>query len=110
MPAPSAFPSSDDNNFKGAAASCISPQHHSSNGKTDDMDCIPPLVRTTRTPQVLWHQDECIVYVKIMLTGVQKYYIGWDVMHLQFRYEHLAKMRFTYSSLVEKLQGKKEAD
>ncbi|PNF38037.1 hypothetical protein B7P43_G02372 [Cryptotermes secundus] len=83
LPSPSSLPSSDDHNLEGASASCISPQHLSSNDKSD-IDCIPPLVSTARTPQVLWHQDECIIYIKIMLTGVQKYYIGWDVMHLQF--------------------------
>jgi hypothetical protein len=107
LPAPSSVPSSDDHNLEGATASCISSQHLSSNDKSD-MDFVPPLVSTARTPQVLWHQDECIIYIKIMLTGVQKYYIGWDVMHLQFRYEHFGKMRFTCETLVEKVQGNKE--
>ena len=84
-----AQPSSHHQSTEGVASSCISVQSFLSDEYCDDTDCIPPLVNTTRTPQVLWHQDDCIVYIKIMLTGVQKYYIGWDAMYLLFRYEHL---------------------
>jgi hypothetical protein len=86
-----ALPSSEYHSTEGDASSRISAHSFLSDDEGDDTDYIPSLVSTTRMPQVLWHQDDCIIYIKIMLTGVQKYYIGWNMMHLQFRYEHLKK-------------------
>jgi hypothetical protein len=84
-----AQPLSDHHSTEGDASSCISFQSSLSDDEGDDTDCMPRLVNTTRTPEVQWHQDDCYVYIKIMLTGVEKYYIGCDTVNLLFRYEHL---------------------
>jgi hypothetical protein len=91
IPALPALPSSHDHSTEGDTASHISSQYLSSDDEGNDTGCILPLVSTTRTPQVLWHQDECTIYLKIMIPGVQKYHIEWNVMHLRFRYEYLGK-------------------
>jgi hypothetical protein len=101
MPALPALPSSHHHSTEGDSAAHIS--SHFSNVEDNDTDCILPLVRTTRTPQVLWHQDECIIYLKIMITGVQKYHIEWNVMHLQFRYESLVKMVIVYCHFLRRI-------
>ena len=80
---------SDHHSTEGDAPSCISFQSFLSDDDGNDTECMPPLVSTARTPEVQWHQDECFVYIKIMLMGVEKYYIGCDTMNLLFRYEHL---------------------
>jgi hypothetical protein len=84
-----AQPSSDHHSTEKDASSCISFQSVLSDDEGDDTDRMPRLVKTAKTPDVQWHQDDCFVYIKIMLTGVQKYYIGCDTMNLLFRYEHL---------------------
>jgi hypothetical protein len=106
LPALPAQPSSDDYRSKCDTAAHISSQYSSSDDEGDDTDSIPPLVSMTRTPQVLWHQDECTIYVKVMIAGVQKYCVGWDAMHLQFRYGHSGKIRIVHKILIVKPQEK----
>lgn len=97
MTALPALPSSHDHSTDNAA---YSSSNYFSSDDDNDTDCMFPLVRSTRTPQVLWHQNDSTIYVTIMITGVLKYHIKWNVTHLQFRYEHLGKMIIAHYLLL----------
>ncbi|PSN55645.1 hypothetical protein C0J52_21816 [Blattella germanica] len=45
---------------------------------------IPPLMSATRSPDVLWYQDDTSLHIKIHLVGVQNYYIAWNVIQIRF--------------------------
>ncbi|XP_067007566.2 putative ATP-dependent RNA helicase TDRD12 isoform X2 [Anabrus simplex] len=51
-------------------------------------DALPILKSTTRQPKVLWSEDNLSVTIKVMLIGVEQYYIYCDVESITFSTEH----------------------
>lgn len=45
-----------------------------------------PLKSYVRTPKILWYQADDRIVLRIMLAGVQRYFLNLDLDHIQFRY------------------------
>ncbi|XP_014230320.1 uncharacterized protein LOC106654807 [Trichogramma pretiosum] len=55
------------------------------NVNTDNYQPCPNLTSTFKTPRVYWYQNDCAIFIRIMLVDVEKYYLKVDCDSLIFR-------------------------
>lgn len=62
--------------------------------QTNNAVGCPKLSGKCLTPHILWHQTDNAIFIRIMLTDVQKYHIKVECDSFKFRYNILIPLLF----------------